>query len=532
MADRNAYFYLNIEPDRTSLVLIPQVGSGRGFDCKEIEEYLEKKRIEYNRVELINILTGIREKKELKLNGILEQYEDESVNIQISIDKMKVIGRFYSPSNNGMLLTRDDIIKAMVSRGVKFGAREDVIQGFLSDREYCKDYELASAMLPEEGRNAEIIYYFNTDSSKKPRANDDGSVDFHQLDNIISINKDDLLAELIPAIKGKSGLNVCGVGLKPQNVENKMLKFGKNIRVNDDRTKIYSMVTGHVSLVSDTVNVSDIYDVKQDVDASTGDIVYEGSVNVNGNVRTGYKVCAKGDIIINGVVEGARIEAGGQIIVKLGIQGMSRAVLKSGGSLVTKFIESAEVISGGFVTSESILHSRVSAQGDITVNGKKGFLSGGEVRSATLIHAKTAGSTMGTPTILEVGVSPILVDEYRKMEKEIPLLESELQRSYQMVSLFAKKLERGEKLPQDKLIYLKTTINANKRIEEKIADYKLRMQTLQAEIGNYENGSIKIIDTIYPGCKLVISGVTQFVRDVTKHCRFVREGAEIKMTYY
>lgn len=73
-------------------------------------------------------------------------------------------------------------------------------------------------------------------------------------------------------------------------------------------------MNGHVALVQDKVFVSDVLEV-ENVDTSTGDIEYEGSVLVNGNVLTNFSIKAQGHVEIRGVVEGARIEAGGDIII-------------------------------------------------------------------------------------------------------------------------------------------------------------------------------------------------------------------------
>ena len=77
--------------------------------------------------------------------------------------------------------------------------------------------------------------------------------------------------------------------------------------------------------------VSNQYEVPADVGASTGDIDYDGSVVVKGNVLTGYTIKATGDIIVNGVVEGAKLVTAGKIVLKRGIQGKGQASLEAGG---------------------------------------------------------------------------------------------------------------------------------------------------------------------------------------------------------
>ena len=139
--------------------------------------------------------------------------------------------------------------------------------------------------------------------------------------------------------------------------------------MSEDGLRLYSEVSGHVSLTDGRVFVSDTYEVAADVDSSTGDIDYEGNVVVRGNVITGFTVKAKGDIEVYGVVEGAYIEAEGQIILRRGMQGMNKGILKANGNIITKFIENAEVIAGGYINTDSIMHSKVSAKGDIVVGG-------------------------------------------------------------------------------------------------------------------------------------------------------------------
>ena len=149
--------------------------------------------------------------------------------------------------------------------------------------------------------------------------------------------------------------------------------------------KAYSEVAGHATLEGDQIFVSNMYEVPANVDTSTGDIEYEGNVLVHGNVIAGYTIKAKGDIVVEGVVEGATLYAGGHIILKRGIQGMDRGVLRANGNVISKFIESATVEAGGYVTADAIMHSNISAKGDITVEGKKGYITGGTIRSGTQV---------------------------------------------------------------------------------------------------------------------------------------------------
>lgn len=530
MSGRNAYFQLQIKQDGTYLKLFDSEPEGKGLIYDEINSYLIDKRIyEYDKIALGGAIAHLKKEAEVKLTSAVLLPQDEYVKVTIDKDKMYALCRFYPPSNGGNLLTKDDIISAMVQAGVKYGVDEVKIHQFLKDRRYCTDYIFAKATPPIHGHDAVITYHFNTDLTMKPKTNEDGSVDFHKLDIISHCKKGDLLATLTPVDYGKPGIDVCGKVLPPKKVVNKVLRHGNKVKMSEDGLHLYSEVDGHVTLTDGRVFVSDTLEIPADVDTSTGDIDYDGNVVVRGNVITGFSVRAKGDIEVYGVVEGAYIEAGGHIILRRGMQGMNKGILKASGNIVTKFIENAEVIAGGYINTDSIMHSKVSAKGDIIVSGRRGFVTGCEIRSGTLISVKNAGSHMGTSTLLEVGIDPHVLDEYRELEKKIATLKSEKDRVMQTIAMIRKKMQTGTNISHDKLQSLKQITQASIQLNTQLAEAKERYDILSVEVEGNEAGMIKIQDTAYPGTKIIISNIVYYVKDPIHHSKFVRDRADIKV---
>ena len=73
-------------------------------------------------------------------------------------------------------------------------------------------------------------YYFNTDVDLKPKKNEDGSVDYRELNVISYIKEGDLLAKLFPEDRGIKGYDVQGREIKPKQVRSLQLEYGNNIR--------------------------------------------------------------------------------------------------------------------------------------------------------------------------------------------------------------------------------------------------------------------------------------------------------------
>ncbi len=533
MAQLNGYFQISIRDDGTWIVFYPPQEGGKGPRFDMVDSYLSKWRIGYDKKQLSDVLTKLSKKEELRLTQEKILPINESAAVEISADHLSAVITLFPPSEGGSTMSKDELVGEMVRAGVKYGLNEEMLEEINAERVYCTPLELAKATLPVEGKNAKITYHFNTDLTLKPKMLEDGSVDFHTLDTICPVKAGDLLAELTPAVQGRPGIDVCGKPIRPAKVNNLVLRHANRIHLSEDGLKMYSEVSGHVSLVDGKVFVSDTYEVAADVDSSTGDIVCEGNVEVKGNVRTGFKIDAKGDVVVHGVVEGAEILAGGQIVLMRGIQGMSRGKLIAQGNIISKFIESAEVISRyGYVHSEAIMHSQVSAKTDVIVGGKKGFITGGSTRCGQLIEAKTVGSNMGTNTLLEVGVDPTIAEEYRRLEKQLPELEAEKEKAGQTLVMLVKKLKQGEQLPVDKLLLLKQSQKRIGEIDIRTEEIEKRLDELKDDMEMKSNGMVRVSQTAYSGCKITIAGAVYYVKTELSHARFVKDRGDVKIDAY
>lgn len=529
---RNGYFQLEVKKDGTYITIYPPLEGGNYCDAAEICKYLDNRKVDYDKRLLYDVCKPSAEPQNVRLTTLILGGIDETGSIEINSDCTVATVRFYPEMPGCKKMEHDDVLFLLNRRGIKFGIDEAEIGRFLKERYYCTPYVLAKAEPPVEGTDASIEYRFSTDLSKKPKMNEDGTVDFHQLDNLSGVEAGQVLAVLTPAVQGTPGTDVLGRPIKPRKVNFKFLKQSKNTHISPDGCQLISNVSGHAVLTGGEIFVSDIYQIPANVDASTGDINYDGNVEISGNVNTGYRVQASGDIIVSGIVEGAELIAGGQIVLKRGIQGMSRGMLRAGSNIIAKFIESADVSAGGYIQTESIMHSRVYAGGEIVVRGRKGFITGGSIKSGRYIEAKTAGSVMGTQTIIEVGENIALAEEMRALTKERQKLSADIESAGKIISFITKKIKDGEKVAQDKLQQFQKLTAAVQMYQKRIAEIDDRMDRIGEMLGKYSNGYILVDDVIFPGCRVTISNVTTFIHSETKHCRLMRDGADIRVKAY
>lgn len=528
MEGRNGYFKLDMRDTGVFLVVYSPEEGGKPVEIKEVIAYLEWKKLnKYDLKELNRVVNTTQESEEIYIgewNGI---YENEMMEVNVSGDKMLAFCRFYAPSNNGKLMSADDIISDLRIQKITTGINEEEIEKFLKERKYCTDYIMAKGIPPVNGTDAKIEYFFNTNPNLKPKKNEDGTVDYHELNTISRVEEGQLLAKLHEAVKGQPGQDVFGTAIPARQEKNLKLEFGNNITISEDKTEIYSQVTGHASLVNGKVFVSDVYEVPADVDNATGDITYNGNVSIKGNVKSGFSVKAKGDIVVDGVVEGAVLSADGQIIVKRGIHGMNKGKVEAKGNIITKFIENATVASEGFIEAGSILHSQVSAASEVRVSGKKGFVTGGVIRAGSLVEAQTIGSDMGTITRVEVGVDPEVKERYNSLQKQILDIGKEMDKLKPILVNYSERVAKKEKINPETVVQVQAVAKNYKEKQEELARMREEFVKIHEQIQMETGAKVKVNGSIYQGVSIAISDVSYNVKGTISYSKFVKEQGEI-----
>ncbi len=524
---KNGYFKLVGIGQGFGLQLIPPTNGGKYIMIAEVVDYLESNKLVYD-------LSVLKEKIEsneattiLLGKGACPAFP-ESYILKVSEDKMSATIRFYPPSSTSeKMLSVESLIRDLRFRNITYGVQVNVLQEFFAEREYCKDYQAALGKETVYGKDAKIEYYFNIDIHAKPTVREDGSVDFFNLNAINHCTAGDVLARIIPEDKGQSGRNIMGEVLEPAPVKRAVFRYNRNCDVSEDKLELLAKVSGHVSLVDDMVFVSDVYEV-ENVDNSTGNIEYEGSVQINGNVISNFTVNVKGNVVVNGVVEGATINAGGNIVIARGMNGMNKGALYAGGNVIAKFLENATVRADGYVQTESILHSDVRSGKYVEVDGKHGFITGGHVAATEMLTVKTLGSTMGATTIVEVGADPKAKEEYQQTQKDIAELQKIVKSTKVILASYAEKRAKGAALNADQLNYIKSLALLVENKQKELDKATEKMERLHEELEVQGQAYVKVTGHVYPGTKIIIGDLSTVVQSENQYCKYEKVRGNIK----
>ena len=206
---------------------------------------------------------------------------------------------------------------------------------------------------------------------------------------------------------------------------------------------------------------------------------------------------------------------------------MTKGVLRAKGDVICKFIESATVIAGGYIETDSVLHSQVSASTEIRVSGKKGFITGGVIRAGCLVEAKTIGSQMGAATRIEVGMAPENKERYNEVQKNLTQVNKDVEQTKGILANYKKKIAAGEKLSADKLQYVQRLIMELKEKQNEQAMLKDEYERLHMIISQSSDARVKVRRTIYPGVTVGISDISLTMKTERSFCQLLKRQGDI-----
>ncbi|WP_341877214.1 FapA family protein [Defluviitalea saccharophila] len=531
----DGFFDFEMKEDGFYLIVFAPRGKGKFVTVEEVVKRLNQKNYKKFNLEAIKqAVDAVRsqEKIEVLLSSHIEaEPVNEQILVEISKDKMFAVITFIPPVNNGALLSYEDVLKQIEAKGVVFGIEKEELKKALDERKPNYKYIIAQGIKPINGENAKLEFHFREHKQIKPKILEDGSVDFFNLDLIENVSKGQTLITLIPPTEGTPGKNVFGAEIPPIKGKNIKLPKGKNTEISADGTQLLASIDGQVIYSNNVVNVYETYEVPNNVDNAVGNIDFVGNVIVKGNVITGFSIVAGGNVEVYGVVEGARIEAQGDIILHRGIQGMSKGYLCSMGNIVAKYIENSTVEAAGDVSSEAIMHSQIKSGGTVKVEGKKGLIVGGVVRARKQVDAKVIGSHMATVTEIEVGIDPALVERYRYLKDELGKTKKEIVKTDQVIELL-NKMKEANKLTDAKREMLQKSTRTKVFLNSRLNSIKGEISEIEPQLEEKEDGKVRAYGTIHPGVKITIGTACMYVREELKYCTLYKDRADIRTSSY
>jgi uncharacterized protein (DUF342 family) len=427
----------------------------------------------------------------------VREHSDASVRVELSADRMEAWLTVEPAAGTGSRAGREQIDAAMESAGIVKGIMDEAIAEALEISGAgtpVRRSVIARGKKPDDAGGSRMKMLVETATGRGVTIKESGRADFHNQDRFLSVKEGDLLAEIIP--DGKSavdGWDLTGKEISAKEASALDIEMGPNIRKEEeeDLVRLYARCSGELVYEKKRIDVIQVHTVSGDVDLSSGNIKFPGTVAVSGSVRSGFSILAEGHIKIAGNVEAALVSAGESVMIAQGIVGAGKAVVRSRSTIETIFAEQATMLAVGSVSIKNgCLRAMVKCNGRLRLVSEKGDLIGGIVRAREGITAANIGNDKGVRTEISFGQDYLVMDRIEVEEREIARLRDGIARLDRSMIALEKEgaREKLENARKDKLKMMKM-------LEKR----GLMLFTLRERFEQHFDAKIEVRGTIYPG---------------------------------
>jgi uncharacterized protein (DUF342 family) len=535
--DKDGDAFVMLSRDGAFLKVAPPVGRGKRIGEAKVLQIINGRQVKD--LDQAVVAQAVKDAAGIYVRiGSFDQnpVNDAMVSVEVGEQEMRAYITVTPPGAGGCDISAETYLSFLRNNRVVYGVKEDFLRSFTDRPVYKEPVCVAEGTRPVNGRDAYIQYNFETDQTAvRLREGSNGRVDFKDLNIIQNVVEGQPLAKKIPPENGTVGRTVTGKIIPAKNGRDISLPLGKNVHMGDDGMTIIADMNGQVVVVSGKINVEPVYTVQGNVDLKTGNIIFLGTVIINGNVEDGFSVKAAGNIEVNGTVEKAELDAEGDIIVHQGITGKSGGMVRAGRSIWARFIENARVEADNMVVaSDGIINSQVDAFKRIICQGKRAHIVGGRLRAAEEINAKILGSsTSGTETICEVGFDPKSKEELDQLAARKEASEKQLEEIQLNLQTLINIKKQRKSLPEDKEAYMNELMDKRQALMadlQKIAEDTEKVQNFLNSLKT--RGRVSASAKVYPGVKIVIRDEKEDVRNEYRAVTFILENGLIRVTKY
>ncbi|RME30368.1 MAG: DUF342 domain-containing protein, partial [Candidatus Zixiibacteriota bacterium] len=193
-------------------------------------------------------------------------------------------------------VTFEEIMGELKKACVVYGIDEEAIRSALSNGTVNTPVRVASGKKPQRGEDARFEYHFDTSLKHAPVVDDDGRVDYHNINAIQNTSAGEVLVTKVPPGEGQPGMDVFGNELPGLIGRDFPFKTGENVAVSDDGSQLVAAKSGAVQFQSGKVSVVEVLVIRGDVDFNVGNIDCRGSVRVGGDIKAGFIVKVDGNL--------------------------------------------------------------------------------------------------------------------------------------------------------------------------------------------------------------------------------------------
>ena len=323
-----------------------------------------------------------------------------------------------------------------------------------------------------------------------------------------AVKKGDVLAVYHEATMGRAGVAKDGSAILGTKGKELPPLEGTSFTLLEDGKTYVAAKDGVVEYKENRIEITNLL-VLDEVTSLKENMRFDGFIHVLTDVKDGAYLYAERDILIDGFVEDAVIEAKGNIYVREGINAgtFAKGSIKAGGSVITSFFERTVVYAGNMIKAGYSLNSSLRAEYAVEMDETFGRIIGGCVTAGDYVSAYEIGNEKENLTSVTVGKLNECLAEDRKLNAQMYALKEEQKLLYASYQQFKKKFSPEVRNANPLFSKLESAIYTKKLEEEEL---RKKQTELKLKEIRSRRAHITVNGILY-------SGVTIRINDVLMH---------------
>lgn len=414
------------------------------------------------------------------------------------------------------------IVQFLTSKKIVYGIDEK-IASTIAQKIDADQFPLtiASGTMPVHGEDGYITYTFDRISERAK----DGSSDFRDIMQIPTVHENEPIAvETLPT-KGTHGKDIFGSAVPPRSGKKQRLILGRNVRYDEHLHTYFSMVEGQVSVRERKIDVHNVFSVHETLSMKTGNVNFIGSVEIHGDVPTGYSIIAGGDIRVFGLVEGATLQAAGSIYISEGFAGMQKGKVTAKGDVYVSYVNQGVIHAEQSIYVENaILHSMCYANDSIVC--KRGHVIGGSLKAGSHIQAYEIGNRLHTRTVVAIEHGVTTTDEEIRLREQLSIIHKKIDQ----LTLIGDKLKQANLLTNEEMNQTRLRHkNSLEQMQRKQAKLNKKITTFEQRQSESGHGIITIQHTLHANVTISIGKYERLIQKERTRIKCFMEKNEIQI---
>lgn len=440
----------------------------------------------------------------------------------------------------GEPLDKTTLEAKILATGIKLEyCDQKMLQQALQQEEVSK-LIFAKGVEPKDGEDAKFEPLVEETIQREHKEDKTGRVNMKEVLDFTFVTEGTPLMRRTPASKGVNGYNVRGEVVPAINGDDTPFDPDLNGATisPEDENLLVAETKGHPLIKADGVAVDKTL-VVENVGMATGNIFFDGSVLVRGEVMAGMKISVTGDIIVNGVVTNSVLKAGNDISIGAGVLGADHpeddetffsCSLIAGGNITANYVNLTDIRAGRNINvKEYLSHCHIEAHDQVLAGqgGGKGRIFGGECFAKNQVIVNTLGSEGGVRTKIIVGTKK----NYNKDLEKVRKAQAEKLHEIDRLKALEKKLATLIKQnPQNIELIRKFKIadEAVKKLNASLTHISEVISKIQKMKKTTQAASIVIVKNTYPIVDIMVNGAEFIIRQNSKGGTFTKEGDDIR----